>query len=160
MSRVELSSPTPFPAPAEPLAGRRFRKPKGLLWWCAQILSWLVLFLALAWLLAAIGIPRFAGAQAYTVLTGSMQHRYPPGTLVVVKTIDPKDLAIGDVVTYQLESGKPEVVTHRIVGLSATTDGQLSLSPRGMPIMRRMPRAFVPCRSGENFGTPFPWLGI
>ncbi|WP_394941395.1 signal peptidase I [Psychromicrobium sp. YIM B11713] len=111
----------------------RPRRPrlKGPLWWFWQVLSWLVLLIALAWLLATIVVPRLSGAQAYTVLTGSMEPRYPPGTLVVVKTVDPADLAIGDVVTYQIKSGEPAVVTHRIVAVSATTGGELRFVTQG-----------------------------
>ena len=49
-------------------------------------------------------------------LTSSMEPGLPPGTLVIVKPIDPVDVRIGTVITYQLESGKPTVVTHRDCG--------------------------------------------
>ncbi len=39
----------------------------------------------------------------------------PPGTLIIVKPADPEVIRIGDVVTYQIESGKPEVITHRVI---------------------------------------------
>ena len=43
----------------------------------------------------------------------------PPGTLVIVKPIDPQDVKIGTVVTYQLYSGEADVVTHRVVSINS-----------------------------------------
>lgn len=96
----------------------------GILWWCGQIISWLVLFIVLALIALMIVIPKLGGATAYTVLTGSMRPNFPPGTLVVVKPLDPKELHIGDVATYQLKSGEPEVVTHRVVSMGTNLSGE------------------------------------
>ncbi len=82
-------------------------------------------------LAAAVLVPRLAGATPYTVLTGSMRPDYPPGTLVVVKAVDPADLRVGDVVTYQLESGDATVVTHRVVTISTDLEGEVSLTTQG-----------------------------
>ncbi len=82
-------------------------------------------------LAAAVLVPRLAGATPYTVLTGSMEPTYPPGTLVVVKPVDMDDIAVGDVITYQLESGKATVVTHRVVGVSNRFDGTTQLITQG-----------------------------
>jgi signal peptidase len=49
------------------------------------------------------------------VLTSSMTPSYPAGTLVIVKPTDPQQIRIGDVITYQIKSGQPEVVTHRVI---------------------------------------------
>lgn len=69
-------------------------------------------------------IPRLAGATPYTVLTSSMRPQLPPGGLVVVRPTDPRDLGVGDVVTYQVRSGDPTVVTHRIVGMKVGVGGE------------------------------------
>ena len=76
----------------------------------------LVLVIALAALV--IVIPKVAGAIPMTVLTSSMEPGLPPGTLIIVKPIDPAALAINDVATYQIESGKRGVITHRIVAIN------------------------------------------
>ncbi len=60
-----------------------------------------------------------------------MEPRYPPGTLVVVKDVDPADIAIGDVITYQLHSGQPEVVTHRVVAVQIDASGELTFITQG-----------------------------
>ena len=88
------------------------------------MVAWLVILAAVAALAAAVLVPRLAGATPYAVLTGSMEPTYPPGTLVVVKPIDAADLGVGDVVTYQLESGRPEVATHRIVSRGVNGKGE------------------------------------
>ena len=58
-----------------------------------------------ATLLVALVVPRLAGATPYVVLTGSMQPKMPPGTLVVARPVDPMSIAPGDVVTYQIQLG-------------------------------------------------------
>lgn len=105
--------------------------PRRVLGLLGSALGWGVagaLVLALA---AAVLVPRLVGATPYTVLTGSMQPSYPPGTLVVVKPVDPAALRTGDVVTYQLRSGEPTVVTHRIVGVGVRADGKQIFTTRG-----------------------------
>ncbi|MEP9363461.1 signal peptidase I [Nocardioides sp. CN2-186] len=71
--------------------------------------------LAVGVALAAVVIPRLAGATPYAVLTGSMRPAMPPGTLVVVRPVDPADIKVGSVVTFQPRPDDPSVVTHRIV---------------------------------------------
>lgn len=88
-----------------------------------RVLVWTVLLGVVAVLLAAVVVPRVGGATPYTVLTGSMQPDYPPGTLVVVRPTAIEDVAVGDVVTYQVESGDPTVVTHRVVSIGVALDG-------------------------------------
>jgi signal peptidase I len=86
-------------------------------------------------LLALIGalvivIPAVTGSTPMTILTGSMQPTYPPGTLIIVQPVDTADIRIGDAITYQIESGKPEVVTHRVIAI-ATTDGETTFTTQG-----------------------------
>jgi len=107
------------------------RQRTGVLWWSGQILSWLVLFVVLALIAVMIVVPKLGGATAYTVLTGSMRPQFPPGTLVVVKPIDPGQLRIGDVATYQLVSGEPEVITHRVAGIGSSLAGDQQFIFRG-----------------------------
>jgi signal peptidase len=92
---------------------------------------WLVLLAAAAALAAAVAVPRLTGATPYAVSTGSMQPDYPPGTLVVVKPLPVDEIDRGDVVTYQLESGEAAVVTHRVVEVGTTLDGELQLTTQG-----------------------------
>lgn len=73
-------------------------------------------------LVAGVLVPRLAGATPYSVLSGSMAPRLPAGTLVVSRPSE--SVALGDVITYQARSGAPDLVTHRVVGVGFTADGE------------------------------------
>lgn len=90
---------------------------------CAVLLT---IFVALT-----VVIPLVTGSTTFTVLSGSMSPGLEPGHLIAVKPVQEKDLKVGDVITYQLESGKPTVVTHRIVGRQQTSGGDLSFVTQG-----------------------------
>ena len=94
-------------------------------------LSGAVLLVVIALALIVIVVPKAAGATPLTVLTSSMEPGLPPGTLVVVRPTHVDDLAIGDVVTYQIQPGEPAVVTHRIIALNASTGGDRSFTLQG-----------------------------
>lgn len=91
----------------------------------------LAMLLAGAALAACVVVPRLAGATPYAVQTGSMRPTLPPGHLVVVRPVAPRDVGLGDVVTYQLVSGEPEVVTHRVVAKGTARDGRVVLRTQG-----------------------------
>ena len=96
------------------------------------VLAWLVILGAGGVLLVAVVVPRVTGATPYTVQTGSMRPSLPPGTLVVVRPVEPDEIGIGAVITYQLESGRPEVTTHRVteVGIN-NVSGERTFRTRG-----------------------------
>ena len=72
------------------------------------------IIVALAILLAVLLVGfRLFGFQIYTVLSGSMEPKYPVGSLVYVRKIEPEKLEVGDDISF-LVSDKT-VVTHRIV---------------------------------------------
>ncbi|WP_370249435.1 signal peptidase I [Nocardioides sp.] len=96
-----------------------------------RVLSGALLLAALGVLVLTVLLPRVAGAVPYTVLTGSMAPALPPGTLVVVRPVAPADVAVGDVVTYQLRSGEPTVVTHRVVQIDYDATGAPRFVTRG-----------------------------
>lgn len=103
----------------------------GPLWWILQTASWMLLLTFVALLVAMMGLPRVAGATPYTVLTGSMRPTMPPGSLVVTKPIEAGELKVGDAITYQIRSGEPEVVTHRIISLAQTLGGETLFTTQG-----------------------------
>ena len=63
----------------------------------------------------AVGLPWRLEPSAYVVLTGSMRPAYAPGTLVLTRPVTPAEVRVGDVLTYQVTSGRATVVTHRVV---------------------------------------------
>ncbi|WP_019136261.1 signal peptidase I [Cellulomonas massiliensis] len=117
--------PDRAPDPAGRPARRRAWSAAGAVASAAALV--VVVFLALV----VVVVPLAMGAQTYTVLTGSMAPLMPPGTLVVTRPVDPARVEIGDVITYQMHSGEPEVVTHRVRGIGSTTDGELAFVTRG-----------------------------
>ena len=60
-----------------------------------------------------------------------MRPSLPPGTLVVVSPIDAADIRAGDVITYQLESGKRRVVTHRVTKVGQSLRGDTIFTTQG-----------------------------
>ena len=74
--------------------------------------------------LLAVVVPRLVGGVPLTILTGSMEPGLPPGTLVVVRPVDPADIRVGDVVTYQIRPGVPGVISHRVVGITVGAAGR------------------------------------
>ncbi len=81
--------------------------------------------------LAVVIVPKLIGGTSYTILTSSMEPGLPPGTIVVTQPRQFDEIRVGDVVTYQLNSGEPEVVTHRVVGINKDARGVSSLTLRG-----------------------------
>lgn len=97
---------------------------RGLLRWLCLLLSWLVMLTIGATLVVALIVPRLTGATPYVIETGSMAPGMPPGTFVVVRPTPVADIAAGDVLTYQIKSGDPTVVTHRVVQQGVDMAGQ------------------------------------
>ena len=93
--------------------------------------EWMLLAVAFAAVLAAVVVPRAAGATPYAVLTGSMRPAMPPGTLVVVRPVDPDDIDVGSVITFQPRPDDPTVVTHRVVGIGFDATGQTAFRTQG-----------------------------
>ncbi len=99
--------------------------------WTGQAISFIALCVSALAAIVLIIVPLVTGSQTYSVLTSSMAPGYPPGTFLVVKPTDFDSLQTGDVITYQMESGRPEVITHRITSLTASQDGERMLITQG-----------------------------
>ena len=76
--------------------------------WLSGILVGIVVLLAVA----LVGV-RLIGLQPFVVLSGSMRPTYEVGSLIYVKSVDYKDLKVGDPITYMIS--QDAVVTHRII---------------------------------------------
>jgi len=106
-------SPDPPPAPER----------HGWLRRLGAITAWTVAVLMGVLIVGLVVVPRLVGAEPFTVLTGSMRPLMPPGTMIIVRPVEFTDLRVGDVITYQLESGQAAVVTHRIISIDIGDDG-------------------------------------
>ncbi|WP_394163172.1 signal peptidase I [Galactobacter valiniphilus] len=108
---------------------------------------------------AAIAVPALGGGTALTVQTSSMEPHYPAGTMVVIRPVEAKDIAPGDVITYQRESGKEAVVTHRVTqqlrtaagGYLFITQGDNNPSPDPNPVQEVQLRG--------KLWYAIPWIG-
>ncbi|WP_162138932.1 signal peptidase I [Gryllotalpicola ginsengisoli] len=76
-------------------------------------------------------IPRATGAVPLTVLTQSMEPHFPPGTLLVVHKVPIDDIRIGDVVTYEPNPNDPTVISHRVIAITAESDGTKIFTVKG-----------------------------
>lgn len=131
------SSPTDPPVPTlRPREGRRraAKKPpktKGVLHYIGLGLSGALLVFVILLAALLIVVPKVAGATPLTILTNSMAPGLPPGTLIYVLPVEPEEVLIGDVITYQIRSGYPELITHRVIGISPAADGNSSFILQG-----------------------------
>lgn len=103
----------------------------------SSVLVAIVVILAIA----LIGV-RIVGIKTYAVVSGSMEPTYPTGSLLYVKSINAKDLKVGDAVTFMLDENT--VATHRIIEiipdnedsgvLRFRTQGDANDTPDGTPV--------------------------
>ncbi|QPS33609.1 signal peptidase I [Brevibacterium casei] len=107
------------PTPADGVPRRRPRRRRR----ANRIVSWVCGILVAAFsgvLIATVALPLAMGWGPLTVITGSMDPTIPPGSQVIVKPLTPaqaQNLRTGQVITFQIESGGDEVVTHRIISV-------------------------------------------
>lgn len=76
--------------------------------WISGVLVGIVVLLAIA----LVGV-RLIGLKPFVVLSGSMRPTYEVGSLIYVKSVDYKELKVGDPITYMIS--QDTVVTHRII---------------------------------------------
>jgi len=124
-----------------------------------QGISWVVLLFLIVVALAVIVIPALTKSTPYTILTSSMEPTYPPGTLVIVKPVAIDDIHIGTVVTYQLESGKSTLVTHRVVAINKPNlpDAEPTFITKGdaNDIADEKPVQYVQIRGAVWYSVPY-----
>lgn len=144
---------------AGPRAATRKGRPRGLL----VHLGWglgagLLAFVALLGALAIIA-PAVTGSTPMTVLTGSMTPTYPPGTLIIVRPVDPAAITVGMPITYQLESGEDVVVTHRVVSITTGSDGSRLFTTKGDANAAPDARPVMPVQVRGEVWYSIPCLG-
>lgn len=101
-----------------------------------NILS-MILLIALLVIAAALIVPKFLGYDQFAVLSGSMEPNIHVGAIAYDKDVDPEELQVDDVVTYQLSDGT--LVTHRITAIdeenkTITTKGNANESEDAAPV--------------------------
>ena len=97
--------------------------PRTWAWGAWRIATWLLLAtaglvgLAMGSMAIAAGV---RGEDVLVITSGSMEPTIPVAAAIFVKPVNPRELAVGDVVTFGNASGR--LTTHRIVG-SREIDG-------------------------------------
>lgn len=79
-----------------------------------RFVSSFIVFLSILLAFLLFGM-RLIGLTPYTVLSPSMEPKYPTGSIIYVKEVDIDTLQRGDVITFRLSSGMS--ATHRIVDI-------------------------------------------
>ncbi len=130
-----------------------------VLGWLGQVVAWSFVLGVVAVLIVTVLVPRVAGGAPYTVLTSSMAPGMPPGTLVVVKPVDPRELGVGTVITYQLESGEAAVVTHRVVAVENAINGEQTFITQGDANDVPDPEPVLPVQIRGQRWYAVPYLG-
>jgi signal peptidase len=138
---------------------RRAPRTRGALYFLGAGLSGGLLALTILLGLVVVGIPAVTGAQPLTVLTSSMEPRFPPGTLVIIRPVEEQAIMVGDIITYQIESGKPGVVTHRVVGLTTGGDGSHVFTTKGDNNDAADPKLVRPVQVQGRLWYSVPWIG-
>jgi signal peptidase len=132
---------------------------RSLLQYLGAVLSGVLLILVLALALVVIVVPKLSGGTALTVLTQSMEPDFPPGTLIVIRPTPVADIRIGQVLTYQIESGKPAVVSHRVINRTIGSDGSTTFSTRGDNNDVADPEPVQVAQVRGTLWYAVPWLG-
>lgn len=141
--------PTPELDPQQPSVP----EPKPNSWFntILQGLSYGLLGIALAAASIVVVIPKIAGAVPVTILSDSMAPSMPVGSLAIVKPNSPlsrdeltalspeqirgvsdyRSLQLGAVVAYQPNQDNPTIIIHRIISMSAHSNGGMTYTTKG-----------------------------
>jgi signal peptidase len=111
--------------------GRRAKRERGLLHYLGVALSAALLVIIAAIAGLVIVVPAVVHGSALTVLTNSMAPKYPPGTLLVIHPTPIDDITVGEVLTYQIQSGSPAVISHRVITRSVSSNGDTTFITKG-----------------------------
>jgi signal peptidase len=150
---------TPAPeANAEP--GPEAEKEASLWSYLKLTISAALLILVAALGVAVIVVPAITHSVPLTVLTESMKPGLPPGTLLIVRPVDPANIRLGDVVTYQIKSGEPGVITHRVIAITTSAkDGEKRFILQGDNNSAADPEPVRPVQVQGRLWYSVPYLG-
>ncbi len=107
--------------------------------------------------LLAITLPAFAGFHNLTVMGGSMGSALPTGSVAVTRTIDFRDVHVGDVIAYQ-RPGASIPVVHRVVEIREV-DGVRAAITRGDANPQDDPETLALEGRGDRVVYHVPWAG-
>lgn len=83
-----------------------------------NVISAAVIAVIIILALLLVGV-KLIGLEPYTVLSGSMEPKYHVGSVIYVKDVDPKELKVGDPLTFKHQGA---TVTHEIIEIVPADD--------------------------------------
>lgn len=99
---------------------------------------------------------RLFGIKPFTVLSGSMEPRYHVGSVIYVEEVDPRELSVGDALTFSVNG---TVITHEIINIvDAQSTGDMLFETQGLT--NNVSDGYIPVSS--IIGRPvftIPYLG-
>lgn len=107
--------------------------------------------------LFAITLPAFAGYHNLTVTSGSMGSALPTGSVAVTRTIDFRDVHIGDIIAFQ-RPGAAMPIVHRVTDIREV-DGVRAAFTRGDANAQEDPQALPLEGRGDRVVYHVPWAG-
>jgi signal peptidase len=155
-SSDDARSPEVDPPPASRRQRREEESTKSRSPWkrrlsiAVQVIAWTLAGIFALIIVLTVVVPRIIGAEPFTVISGSMEPTIPTGSIVVSKHVEAGEVAFGDVVTYQLKSGEPLTVTHRVVAVDVVegktryrTQGDANNAEDPLPVRSEQIRGVV-----------------
>lgn len=100
-----------------------------------------ILVILVVLILLVVALQRFSnntitlgGFRIFNILTGSMEPEYKVGDILVTKEIDPKEIKIGDDITYLGKEGDfvGKIVTHRVKAVIPEENGDYKFITQGL----------------------------
>jgi signal peptidase len=100
------------------------------------------------------------GYEPMVIVTGSMQKTIPVGSLVVSHKVDPRQLEVGDVISFQKPIGAKGLDTHRIVAIR-NDNGKRLYQTKGdnNPIVDPWVITFEPGVAAHRMAFSVPYAG-
>ena len=105
-----------------------------------KIVFEVIIFFALVGFILSVCLQRFSNNKLsifnyrmFTVISGSMEPKYKIGDVLIAKEINPKDIKVGDTVSYLGTSGsfKDKVITHQVTRIE-TVNGKYYFHTKGL----------------------------
>jgi signal peptidase len=101
-------------------------------WWCLVVMLVLLLINILASKLTG-RVPSVFGYSVMNIVSGSMEDEIPKGSYILIKSVDPEEIRLGDVICFY--SSDPSIKgypnTHRVVGDPIVTDSGIEFVTKG-----------------------------
>ena len=79
----------------------------------------IVILLMVAAVFTYVG-PHF-GWRVDAVLSGSMEPQLKTGSLVVTRSVEPKAIVVGDIITFRPRNAGENLITHRVIGIGRSS---------------------------------------